>query len=250
MPPEVRGEGGGVSPPLDREVGQRREGPMKKGIGYAVVLAGLVLMVWFGKWGRTGGQEQEQEGSEHAVCGDLNGSGGKPDISDAVYLLNWLFVGGPNSQCLAACQPPLGDVCDEINALKQEINTLKQRYKWTPTPKTFLGGLPIDPVGTVSYALVPAVIPDQAQEVLLYITIYTGNVPGTSGEIDFRIFTTDGQTEYAHHFYGHGYPQDAVGYNSDTFWLPITSTQKVFITSTGNPLTMNSNGAIYVLGYR
>lgn len=96
---------------------------MKKLIGYGIVLSVLVGVVWLGNAERSRGGQGEP--ASPVRCGDINGDGAR-DISDAVALLNFLFIGGAAPECLAKCDPPLGDLCDEINALKQQVTELKR----------------------------------------------------------------------------------------------------------------------------
>lgn len=84
-------------------------------------LGALSVAAWFGNTGKSGGQGVESGLS----CGDANGDGSL-DVSDAVYLLRHLFTGGPELRCLAACNPPLGAVCEELNALKERVAALEQ----------------------------------------------------------------------------------------------------------------------------
>ncbi len=90
---------------------------------YVVMLLVLVAAFWFGRGGQSGGQGQGV-GTSPLICGDVNGDGDM-DISDAVYTLLFLFGNGPAPKCLAACNPPLGDVCDELNALKRRMAELE-----------------------------------------------------------------------------------------------------------------------------
>ncbi|MCB2230797.1 trypsin-like peptidase domain-containing protein [bacterium] len=59
------------------------------------------------------------------VCGDINNNGEGPDLSDLIYLVNYLFLGGPAPQVLAACNvngsvdtnPDLSDLIYLVNYL-------------------------------------------------------------------------------------------------------------------------------------
>jgi hypothetical protein len=108
--------GKGVGWPLTltsgRNVNTGRRVSMKR-VGYAIVIVALVGFVWFGR----GGQGQDPETK---ICADMNGDR-SVDISDAIYLLQNLFTGGPSPRCLATCEPPLEDVCGVINHLQQVV---------------------------------------------------------------------------------------------------------------------------------
>jgi hypothetical protein len=133
---------------------------MKRVIGYAVVLAVVVGLVWVGSFGRSGGEQPYAGRFDSQFCMDANGDGGV-DISDAVGILSHLFLGStPVGSCVAqnlslddryvrksepiagdmladgsvtaqkiglgGCNPPIGNLCDEISALKQRVTEMER----------------------------------------------------------------------------------------------------------------------------
>jgi hypothetical protein len=74
---------------------------MKRVIGYAVVLAVAIGLVWAGSLRRSGGEQSYQGRLDNQFCMDANGDGGV-DISDAVGILSHLFLGStPAGSCVA-----------------------------------------------------------------------------------------------------------------------------------------------------
>jgi len=57
-------------------------------------------------------------------------------------------------------------------------------------------------------------------------------------------------TKYKHYLLVHGYPQEAWSYNSDTFWLPLTSERVIKVIKRGANLCGNHESSIYIIGYR
>ncbi len=120
--------------------------------------------------------------------------------------------------------------------------------KWVPLPKTLLGTLPLNTITTVSYNL-PASVPPDAVEVLVYLYARTGDL-NPDADLELRVYTREGTTEYSKYFFIHGYTQNAWSYNSDNFWLPVTSDRKIYVQSIGTAMTGNRWGEIFIIGYR
>ncbi len=120
--------------------------------------------------------------------------------------------------------------------------------KWNPLGKVLLGSLPLNAITTTSYNL-PASVPLDAKEVLVYVYARTGGY-NPDADLELRIYTKEGTKEYSYYFFIHGYNQNAWSYNSDNFWLPVTADRKVYVQSVGTAITGNRAGAIYILGYR
>jgi hypothetical protein len=95
---------------------------------FAVGFFAILGVAWLGIGGPTMSQGQEEK--RPLLCGDVNGDGSL-DITDAIYTLQNLFCGGQGPKCLAACNPPMGDVCDEFKALQDRLAKLEQ-------PKVFV----------------------------------------------------------------------------------------------------------------
>ncbi len=124
-----------------------------------------------------------------------------------------------------------------------------RRVTWTFLGEIYLGALPTNAITTVSYPL-SDIVPSNAKEVLIYVYVRTGDYNNPGGNLEFKIYTQEGTTEYAHYFFAHPYAQVAWSYNSDTFWLPLTSDNMIICTSLGQPVTGNGSGSIFLIGYR
>jgi len=119
---------------------------------------------------------------------------------------------------------------------------------WTPISKINLGSLPDKFIGTSTYSI-PSAVPVTAKEIFVYAYIRTGG-HNPSRDIEFRIYTKEGSTEYSHYLFAHGYHQDAWSYNSNTFWLPTTVAWQINITSSGTAVSGNVDSQLYLVGYR
>ncbi|MDP1614264.1 MAG: hypothetical protein Q8L68_00535, partial [Methylococcales bacterium] len=143
----------------------------------------------------------------------------------------------------------------KINTVSNNQSVLNNKFdifstslsKWTPIPEISLGNLPVNPLSTVTYNL-PNTIPADAKEVLVYTYITTGYAPG--GIIKFKIYTEENSVQYYQYLIANGYAQNAVAYNSDNIWLPITSARTLMVTSSGSPIGPNFASGVVVMGYR
>ncbi len=122
------------------------------------------------------------------------------------------------------------------------------QFTWTSVPLTQIGSSTFRHSGTLSYEI-PAVIPSDAKEVLVYANFQHG----TSGPSDrishFKIFTEDGVHDYAKYITLHAYGQNAWNTNSDNLWFPMPSNRRVNL-NVPNVLNGNIYGTLYVIGYR
>lgn len=102
------------------------------------LLPALLLSVFFvaGRfWNELGVQAVGRgTGGAFGGNGDVNCDGTK-DISDVVYLINALFLGG-SPPCAAECTPPLGDICNEIKTMKERLDKLEQPKSWVAVAYT------------------------------------------------------------------------------------------------------------------
>lgn len=85
---------------------------MKRNLVLSLVLNTILLSLWLS---REAWFERAGAASNPAGNGDVNGDGAY-NLSDAVYLLNWLFQGGPAPLAIAA---PPGDLVHELPATGQ-----------------------------------------------------------------------------------------------------------------------------------
>ena len=122
--------------------------------------------------------------------------------------------------------------------------------KWTPLPKgNSLGSLPSSSSSAVF--TIPSSVPTSAKEVLVYTFLRSGAVSPNNKKREFRIFTKEGSTEYSKYFYVYFYPpQNAISYNSENMWLPLTPERKVRVVATGVTSTQNVVSRVHVIGYR
>jgi hypothetical protein len=120
---------------------------------------------------------------------------------------------------------------------------------WTPISKVNLGSLPYQFIGTSTYSI-PSAVSVTAKEILVYAYIKTGG-GNPDKDIEFRIYTKNGPTEYSFYLFAHGYSQGAWSYNSETFWLPTTVAWQINVTSSGTVLSGNVfQSDLYLVGYR
>jgi len=95
-----------------------------------------------GNWGRI------REPGYNYTPGDIDGSGGDPDIGDLVYLSNWLVSGGPPPACPVATgtDPPLY-LCADING--DCVNDVDDLYAiiWAIQQGWGMGYCPLYPPG-------------------------------------------------------------------------------------------------------
>lgn len=122
--------------------------------------------------------------------------------------------------------------------------------KFTSLPMTRLGSVP-NVGGTTKEFAIPSSVPNSAKEVLVHAYAVTGSVNITQG-FHYQIYTKEGATRYPFYLYVSTYSQNALSYNSDNFWLPITSDRLIGITLTDSNNSFNDNlaGAVAVIGYR
>ena len=72
------------------------------------------------------------------------------------------------------------------------------------------------------FNLTAAGVPGSAKEVLIYITLQTGYNTDRNDDLEVAVWTTDGVLEYKKYLYGRMYQQDALSYNSENMWFPVT----------------------------
>ncbi|MCD4735956.1 MAG: hypothetical protein K8R53_07930 [Bacteroidales bacterium] len=173
---------------------------------------------------------------------------------------NWLSFDGQNEGIyidhggvvgIGTSNPgPEPEVKLDVNGdIKTNRGGIVTGITWNSIPKTQIGELPLNPLGTVQWPIPPEV-PQDAKEVLVYVYIKTG-AANPSADIEFKIFTQEGPTEYAQYFFASGFAnQNAISYNSENIWLPITSNREIKVTSYLHPLTGYNGSAVNVIGYR
>ncbi len=144
---------------------------------------------------------------------------------------------------------------EKIERLKAEVAQLRARQgveahaAWIPLQDpVVIGDLPLLSRQVTAFEF-PAELPAIAREVLIYVKIFSGN-NGPSLANDFVLYTQEGDKKYAQLLHWSRYPQDAVGFNSENLWFPVTGERKIYVRLDGTPGNRNSSGKIHVLGYR
>lgn len=129
---------------------------------------------------------------------------------------------------------------------------LAAQARWTPIdPGVSIGSLPNSGT-TVAYDL-PAAVPANATEVLVYARCHTGSTSPAGGR-EYRFHTvdeTDATKLYAKYLYAYAYGQDAVPYSSANMWLPVTAQRKIHVTRTvGGTISGSFSTDVRILGWR
>ncbi len=119
---------------------------------------------------------------------------------------------------------------------------------WTSVDFTQIGSTNFRSTGTLSFEI-PALIPDDAIEVLLYAYFYSAGSSGPHSH--FKIYTEgDDGEEYAKYITLLTGASTYYYVNTDNLWFPMTSSRRVFL-NVPNSLSGNSiHGYLYVIGYR
>jgi hypothetical protein len=113
-----------------------------------------------------------------------------------------------------------------------------------------LGNLPNDANGSVpsSYQLPRGIAEDAA-----WVQVFTWIMSGNSRPSIERIyrFTSEWRSYAPVHYYlySHGYPQAAVSYNSDNFWLPVPASGQIQVSRTGPRWEDHWNSSVRITGY-
>ena len=123
-----------------------------------------------------------------------------------------------------------------------------QQTTWTSVPQTQIGYLPFTTTGTFSYQI-PAIIPDVADEVLVYVYIQMGTSTPANEVTHVKIFTEQGENDYAKYIGLRTWSNSAWNTNSDNLWFPMPSNRRVNVY-VSNAHGGNISGYLYVIGYR
>ncbi|AHZ84675.1 hypothetical protein Bb109J_c1985 [Bdellovibrio bacteriovorus] len=119
---------------------------------------------------------------------------------------------------------------------------------WTSLGLTSLGAVSMTTTTEQSFTL--PVAAQTASQILVYLRCHSGNA-STTGADDIRIYTKEGAATYDHYLLMFPYAgQGAVGYNSDSFWLPKTSDNKIYLAHSMAPGATNSGCNFYITGYK
>lgn len=111
-----------------------------------------------------------------------------------------------------------------------------------------LGSLPSGGSGKITKEI-PADIPNEAQEILIYAYIATNYVRG--GRHSFKVSVKPSESqEAAFYLYAIANMQQEWSYNSDNVWLPMPDNRKIFLETTGNPLFGSWDSRLKIIAYR
>ncbi len=119
---------------------------------------------------------------------------------------------------------------------------------WTSVGFTHIGTTNFRSTGTLSFEI-PALIPDDAIEVLIYAHFYSASSSGALTS-HFKLYTEgDDGEEYAKYVTLMIGSRSYYYSNTDNLWFPMTSSRRVFL-NVPNALSGNIYGYLYVTGYR
>jgi len=128
------------------------------------------------------------------------------------------------------------------------VQTSASNVRWTSTGLVELGTVLLNTTAEQAFNLPAAVL--TGTEIKIYLRCLSGN-SGASVSNDIRIYTKEGASVYDHYFFMSPYAgQAAVAYNSDNFWLPKTSDNKIYLAHSLAMSTANTSCKFYVTGYR
>ena len=98
---------------------------------------------------------------------------------------------------------------------------------WTPVNKTEIGRHNLETATTLSFTI-PNLIPDTAQAVLLYATVFCG-YSSNRGPTDLSYYVVVNGTRYENFLHMHGYRQSAINTNSDNMWFPMPPNRLFYV---------------------
>ena len=97
-----------------------------------------------------------------------------------------------------------------------------------------------------SYA---AYVPPEAKEVLIYVAGYTG-YNARSQSVEVTLETSEDGVRYTKYFYLYHYPQDAVAYNSENMFFPVTRDRCIYVWYPEGKPANNYVLDLYAIGYK
>ena len=143
------------------------------------------------------------------------------------------------------------DVIASLKCLESKLaDNAPSEYKskWSPIDPVAVGNLPVTTNATVAFDI-PAVIPNGANEILVYVAFYSGS-NGPSKPANFDIYTQEENDKYTNIFYWYQYPNNGVSFNSDNMWFPLTRERKIYVSLRGTPIESNTGSTMQIVGYR
>ena len=137
-----------------------------------------------------------------------------------------------------------GQIETQLSELKHRMEA-QECGEWTLLRKD-IGTLPKD---TNETHLPLECVPIEAKQILLYLNVFTGTNPDSSGY--YRIWTQSSIRMYEHHLSLHQYHQNAYSFNSETIWLPVTAERILRVKFEGTTPTFQNGGSVVrVLGWK
>ena len=118
---------------------------------------------------------------------------------------------------------------------------------WTPVNRTEIGQHNLNTATTLNF-IIPSLIPNTAQAVLLYVTAHCGFSTIDMGA-DISYYVVVNGTRYEHFLHMFGYRQQAHNTNSDNMWFPMPPNRLLYV---GIPQEFPRNCHTYVsvIGHR
>jgi len=122
-----------------------------------------------------------------------------------------------------------------------------RKVTWTSV-EINLGSLNFTP-GTISYDI-PPTIPAGTREILVYFWVRKGGLATPTGVCTWKIYTQAGSETYFKKIMMHPWENQAITYNSDNQWFPITPQWQIHSELSGGSVGGDYSGGIEIIGYR
>ena len=141
-----------------------------------------------------------------------------------------------------------------LEKLEARLQQLEQRLRegsfWQPVEHVSLGFYNFR--GNVQEHVIPeTVVPAGATEVLVAVNWNSGN-EGPSRFVDTAVWTqhSDGR-KFSMYTSGFRYPQNALSYDTQCFWFPLTGTDRKLYVHSKDVQIHNCHGLkLHIIGYR
>lgn len=127
------------------------------------------------------------------------------------------------------------------------MHTTTAGHTWTSVRNTWIGSARFNHATTYSFSI-PSLIPSNVHEVLIYARVHSGR-SGLHQDLDIKIFTQIGVTQYEKYLFVAQWPQDALTTSTDNMWFPMPPNRRIYINI---PAIRYNSGAVYLsaIGYR
>ena len=101
-------------------------------------------------------------------------------------------------------------------------------------------------IQTFSY---PTDVPPEAKEVLIYVAGYTGS-NAMSQNVEVTLETSEGGDRYTKYYFRYIHSQNAVSYNSENMFFPVTRDRCIHVKYPEGKLITNYQLDLFAIGYR